>query len=430
MVYIVPDYPTCVHYSVFGDGIYTANNGTNFSAYGDTGLIVARLKGKMVRVPRCLVHSQVVDANTIIGDKMMGGIIPGGRVSAPTQFGADGWPINDSYHEIVLRSSTQCLPMVKFDRALRDHKAGKDCIRNLKYSLQMILDRLFNQGLNKSTILSAPLIGPVSVRSLPRYGMAGMPFPSSLPPHLNSQTQQMQSLQAVIAQSTQALMATIGGGNVPATVQPTTTPTMDGIAQPTAFGIRFNPMSATTTQANNTPTSTLHYVAPKSLSKSIPSNALIAPPSDCNMDDDCVICHERLKTSSCVALKVCNHVFHRDCIQMAFQSKSQCPTCRVPVGAPQGKSPSGTMSVSVNPVRCSGFQCDTMVISYNIPAARQLSYHDNPGATHGSKVATAYVPNNEDGVNLLKRLKFAFKHGLTFTVGTSMTSGMTDQCTW
>ena len=88
------------------------------------------------------------------------------------------------------------------------------------------------------------------------------------------------------------------------------------------------------------------------------------------------------------------------------------------------------MSVTVNPIRCSGFQCDTLVVSYNIPAARQISYHDNPGATHGSKVATAYVPNNEEGINLLKRLKFAFKHGLTFTVGTSMTSGMTDQCTW
>jgi hypothetical protein len=187
---------------------------------------------------------------------------------------------------------------------------------------------------------------------------------------------------------------------------------------------------ATNPTHNTMPVVKIDYFAPQSLSKSIPSNALIAPPSDCNMKDKCAICHERLKTSSCVALKICNHVFHHDCIQMAFQSKSQCSICRVPVGAPQGKSPSGTMLVSVNPVRCSGFQCDTLVISYNIPAARQLSYHDNPGVSHGSKVATAYVPNNEDGVNLLKRLKFAFKHGLTFTVGTSMTSGKTDQCTW
>jgi deltex-like protein len=386
----------------------------------------------MVRVPRCLLHSQLVDANTIIGDKMMGSIIPGGRVSAPMQFGADGWPINDSYHEIVLRSSTQCLPMVKFDRALRDHKAGKDCIRNLKHSLQMILDRLFNQGLSKSTILSAPLIGPVSVRSLPRYGMAGMPFPpGGLPPHFNPQ--QMQSLQAVFAHSNQALMTAIGGGNVPATAQPTVTPTMGvgaSAVQPTAFGMNLNPVSARKTQANKTPTSTLHYVAPESLSTSVPSNALIAPPSDCNMKDKCAICQERLEKRRCVALKICSHVFHKGCIKLAFQSKLQCPVCRVPIGALQGKSPSGTMSVSVNPIRCSGFQCDTLVISYNIPAARQMSYHDNPGVTHGSKVATAYVPNNEEGINLMKRLKFAFKHGLTFTVGTSMTSGMTDQCTW
>ena len=35
-----------------------------------------------------------------------------------------------------------------------------------------------------------------------------------------------------------------------------------------------------------------------------------------------------------------------------------------------------------------------------------------------------------DGQNLLKRLKYAWLHGLIFTIGTSLTSGAHDQCTW
>ena len=40
------------------------------------------------------------------------------------------------------------------------------------------------------------------------------------------------------------------------------------------------------------------------------------------------------------------------------------------------------------------------------------------------------ITSNADGQALLKRLKYAFLHGLTFNVGTSMTTGATNQCTW
>lgn len=40
------------------------------------------------------------------------------------------------------------------------------------------------------------------------------------------------------------------------------------------------------------------------------------------------------------------------------------------------------------------------------------------------------MPNNDDGRDLLKRLVYAFIHGLTFSVGTSVTTGKKNQCTW
>jgi hypothetical protein len=60
------------HGSIFGDGIYTANNPDNFSSYGNTGLLVARLPGKIVRARGFLpTNTSVDDVNTIVGDKMI-----------------------------------------------------------------------------------------------------------------------------------------------------------------------------------------------------------------------------------------------------------------------------------------------------------------------------------------------------------------------
>jgi hypothetical protein len=101
------------------------------------------------------------------------------------------------------------------------------------------------------------------------------------------------------------------------------------------------------------------------------------------------------------------------------------------IGGPQGSSPSGSMIVSTSALRCAGFETsNTITITYNIPAGPQMSYHINPGQRQHGKHAIAYLPNNVDGQNLLKRLKYAFVHGLTFTVGSSMTTNAQNQCTW
>ncbi len=122
---------------------------------------MGRLKGSMVRVtgPLRLApwSDKLVDANTIIGDKMK-------MVSQDAAcHDRDGWPIHDTYHEIVLRSSAQCLPMAKFDRALQYHKEGRQCIQYLQDSLQQIIDRHYNEGMVSSDIHDAPFITtPVS----------------------------------------------------------------------------------------------------------------------------------------------------------------------------------------------------------------------------------------------------------------------------
>ncbi len=44
--------------SVFGDGVYTANNPKSFSNFGDVGLLVGRLQGHLKRIPRGLHHGR------------------------------------------------------------------------------------------------------------------------------------------------------------------------------------------------------------------------------------------------------------------------------------------------------------------------------------------------------------------------------------
>ena len=122
----------------------------------------------MVRAAHSLSNPAAVgDANTIIGDKMVG-------THGAKPVDSDGWPLDDKWHEIVLRSSAQCLPMIKFDRALGQNNEGKECIGHIQKSLQEILDRLFNKGLQRSDFLEAPLISkPRTATSAP---LPGLPF--------------------------------------------------------------------------------------------------------------------------------------------------------------------------------------------------------------------------------------------------------------
>eukprot|EP00542_Grammatophora_oceanica_P017037 CAMPEP_0194045396 /NCGR_PEP_ID=MMETSP0009_2-20130614/16746_1 /TAXON_ID=210454 /ORGANISM="Grammatophora oceanica, Strain CCMP 410" /LENGTH=133 /DNA_ID=CAMNT_0038690241 /DNA_START=250 /DNA_END=651 /DNA_ORIENTATION=+ len=88
------------------------------------------------------------------------------------------------------------------------------------------------------------------------------------------------------------------------------------------------------------------------------------------------------------------------------------------------------MKVSYTASKCSGYNCNTIQIDYTMQSGTQKEYHPSPGTSFGSTTRTAYLPNNADGQMLLQRLKYAFMHGLTFTVGTSLTNGARNVITW
>jgi len=450
---------TTFHGSIFGDGIYTSNNPDSFSSYGNTGVLVARLPGKMVRVRRSLPTNTTVDANTIVGDKMTTAT---GCLRQSSD--RDNWPLNDANHEIVLRSSVQCVPMIKYDKKSRNTKKGKECIQNLEKGLLGIFDKYFNEGLQRGTYqdveilktrTSSPLPTPVNpptnngngsfftdvtrmiasvicglggamlalagamlalaVEDVGRalimivmllsyllLAAAAIVAPTHVWPGL---TWIGAFLVVVIAE----MFGVLGGMQVRFFVQVEVNEVRLAIVvlvapfvistTYTIFATRGTNVPSTTAARKSSPSNaapstsnTLKYKAPTTLNTGIPSDAMSTPDSSCNMKEDCVICWGALeKRNGCAKLK-CQHIFHKDCIQRAFQSKPECPTCRKSIGAPAGKCPSGTMTTTTSSMRCSGFREGSIVITYLIPAGRQMSYHDNPGTTHASKHVTAYIP--------------------------------------
>lgn len=175
------------------------------------------------------------------------------------------------------------------------------------------------------------------------------------------------------------------------------------------------------------------YMAPRSLADSHALSGTLQTPSSAKASGDCSICLDGLCTQHFVHIQGCDHAFHYTCITEYLNHELKCPICRSPVAdEPQGKGPSGSMFIKITNKDCPGFAPNTKAIeiTYNIPSGTQALYHESPGTRFGGANRTAFLPNNQDGRRLLTRLKYAFTHGLTFRVGTSLTSGVHNVVTW
>jgi len=177
---------------------------------------------------------------------------------------------------------------------------------------------------------------------------------------------------------------------------------------------------------------TLIYTAPKSLASNTSLSNVLRSPLSTALNDECAICLDLLSKEPSIQISACQHSFHFACIQDCLNHQPKCPVCRKPIGEPQGKSPSGKMSINVSKHDCPGFgqQCKSICILYDIPSGKQASYHEHPGQRYSGTKRVAFLPNNPEGRDLLQRLKYAWLHGLVFRVGTSLTTGQSNQVTW
>ncbi len=135
----------------------------------------------------------------------------------------------------------------------------------------------------------------------------------------------------------------------------------------------------------------------------------------------------------CVRLSKCHgHFFHKECIKTWFQQKPKCPSCGIFYGEEVGTQPiAGRMLSSKSLVSLPGYSdCGTIEIHYFFPNGIQQACHPNPGQPYSGTIRRAFLPDNEEGNRVLELLRRAFANRVTFTVGTSLTSGLTNAVIW
>ncbi|CAG8506825.1 4943_t:CDS:2 [Acaulospora colombiana] len=153
--------------------------------------------------------------------------------------------------------------------------------------------------------------------------------------------------------------------------------------------------------------------------------------------ESCSICAEMIlpfgSNKDIVQMNNCPHLFHQSCIETWLNMPSSqmvCPNCKTPCHDPTapppiGPMPDGEMAYIFSEKLGAWFIC------YWIPNGTQLPCHVTPGRQFKGTTRTAVCPIYfKWGPLLFIRLVAAFYYHHTFTVGTSLTTNMSDTTTW
>lgn len=366
----------------------------------------------------------------------------------------------------VLRSANQCSPLMVFDPGMispfNPGNFGNMIVERYHDQLQQLVDECFSpptQFPHGATPVSS--FGAFSHNSEPR-ALVQPYFPT--PDFYNTA-----GTFAAQAGHSFAVVASTPNGSLSQSAFIPASGTQQAVARrvsltprhghssctPTAFGTGVHPsaaygdpsIGAGVTQRPNQPTvqgdikthqnivrrgttvaaaveiATLHYIAPETVASSGSFYDFVRLGTFSELSQECAICLDPLMRSDngkLVQLKRCGHRFHLSCIQAAIESDRQCPTCRAWVES-HGNMPSSSMVIKRSPnIHCRGFgDVGSIVVEYKLPFSVQKVFHSNPGPTRGGRPCrtVAYLPDNDDGLQLLKRLQVAFSRGLTFYVG-------------
>nr|CAG8532818.1 268_t:CDS:1 [Entrophospora candida]CAG8604527.1 13885_t:CDS:1 [Entrophospora candida] len=151
----------------------------------------------------------------------------------------------------------------------------------------------------------------------------------------------------------------------------------------------------------------------------------------------CTICTDLLdfnRGNDIVELNNCSHIFHRNCIETWLRtptSQKICPNCKKPCYNSTSKTtavgtmPDGEMAYFFSDRLGAWFIC------YFIPHGTQSSFHPSPGLPFRGTIRTAVCPiYSKWGPLLFIRLVTAFYYRHTFSVGTSLTTNLSDTTIW
>ncbi|XP_043939539.1 probable E3 ubiquitin-protein ligase DTX3 [Protopterus annectens] len=150
-----------------------------------------------------------------------------------------------------------------------------------------------------------------------------------------------------------------------------------------------------------------------------------------SQDNICPVCLGEIEKK--MTLEKCGHSFCEECIARAWEVKKTCPLCGRFYGKVFGNQPvDGRMVIRKDcGLHLPGYEeHGTIVIEYSFPAGIQGPEHPNPGTPYPGTLRIAFLPDSPEGNKVAGLLKKAFDQRLTFTIGTSMTTGQTNVITW
>lgn len=160
--------------------------------------------------------------------------------------------------------------------------------------------------------------------------------------------------------------------------------------------------------------------------------------SDLNEDTLCNICLSPFTDDPddlAIKLPKCRgHYFHTECIKTWLNERHQCPYCKAIYGVIRGNCPPGEMCIQYVRKKLPGYSgqesLGTWMLTWQIHSGVQDESHVNPGVLFCGTTRVGYLPDTIPFRKVLKMLRIAWQRRLMFTVGTSMTTGMSNVVTW
>ena len=135
-------------------------------------------------------------------------------------------------------------------------------------------------------------------------------------------------------------------------------------------------------------------------------------------EDPCVVCQCENDSTS-VRPKVCQHVFHLECIRPWIKSHQNCPTCRASLVYHVGFQPTDPNAFFRHDVvdrRLPGYDCKSIRLKCFIPSGLQHKEHPAPGQPYRGLRGHYYLPDTAEGHDLVRLLKLAWKRRLLFRI--------------
>lgn len=147
------------------------------------------------------------------------------------------------------------------------------------------------------------------------------------------------------------------------------------------------------------------------------------------MDECTICCNEYEITSTYWHVLQCSHKICVGCYKQIETTRTtmagvnhtfiKCPFCLGTSGIEIGTCPNGTMTDQVVPSPCEGYSgYDSIGLTYQV---QDVNYRLN---------RTAYLPDNNEGREVLQLLRIAWDRRLCFSIGTSNTSGLENVLVW